>query len=58
MVNCGQGWYHFDTTPRKGGGEFFMLTDKELETYSLAHSNSHEFDHTLYPATPEEQPKE
>lgn len=58
LVNCGQGWYHFDTTPRKGGGEFFMLTDKELETYSLAHSNSHEFDHTLYPATPEEQPKE
>ena len=54
LINCGGGWYHFDTTPRKGGGEFFLLTDAELEAYSSRHDNSHEFDHTLYPATPEE----
>lgn len=52
LVNCGDGWYHFDTTPRKGGGDyFFMVTDDQLEEYSEAHNNSHIFDHSLYPAT-------
>lgn len=52
MVNLGEGWYHFDTTPRIGGGEFFMLTDAQLEEYSKNHKNSHIFDRTKYPATP------
>ena len=47
-------WYHFDTTPRKGGGEFFLLTDQELAAYSSAHNDSHDFDPSLYPATPKE----
>lgn len=50
LVNIGTGYYHFDCTPRKGGGEFFMLTDEELEAYSSTHSNSHIFDSSLYPA--------
>ena len=25
LINCGDGWYHFDTTPRYGGGCFFYL---------------------------------
>lgn len=54
LINCGDGWYHFDTTPRSGGGEFFMLTDEELLDYSASHNNSHIFDQSLYPATPTE----
>lgn len=53
LINCGDGWYHFDTTPRYGGGSFFMLTDAEILEYSKAHDNSHIFDQSLYPATPE-----
>ncbi len=49
LVNLGTGYYHYDCTPRKGGGEFFMLTDEELEAYSSTHNNSHVFDASLYP---------
>ena len=24
-INLGDGWYHFDATPRKGGGNFFHV---------------------------------
>ena len=55
LVDLGSGYYHFDTTPRTGDGDyFFMVTDAELEEYSSAHNNSHVFDHSLYPATPTE----
>lgn len=37
LINLGDGWYHFDATPRKGGGNFFMLTDAELAAYSTKH---------------------
>lgn len=53
LIDCGDGWYHFDTTPRYGGGSFFMLTDAEILEYSEAHRDSHIFDRSLYPATPE-----
>lgn len=50
LVNLGEGYYHFDTTPRKGEGDyFFMLTDAQLEAYSKTHENSHVFDSALYP---------
>ncbi|MDE5965761.1 MAG: DUF5011 domain-containing protein [Lachnospiraceae bacterium] len=49
LVNIGSGYYHYDCTPRKGGGEFYMLTDAELEAYSSTHNNSHVFDSSLYP---------
>lgn len=52
MVNLGEGWYHYDTTPRKTGGEFFMMTDAELEAYSNKYGNSHVWDRDKYPATP------
>ncbi|HHZ12915.1 MAG TPA: DUF5011 domain-containing protein [Clostridiales bacterium] len=54
MVNLGNGWYHYDTTPRRTGGEFFMLTDAQLEAYSKKNKNSHVWDRNKYPATPEE----
>ena len=53
-MDVGDGWYHFDTTPRQGGGEFFLLTDEEILNYSKAHKNSHIFDQSKYPATPTE----
>ncbi len=53
LINCGDGWYHFDTTPRHDKSEFFMLTDEQLDTYSAKHYNSHAYDRTNYPATPE-----
>lgn len=46
-----QGWYHFDTTPRKSGGEFDLVTDQWLLNYSAKHGNSHDFDTNKYPAT-------
>ncbi len=50
LVNLGDGWYHFDCTPRKGeGDDFFLVTDEELEAYSGTHNNSHVFDPSLYP---------
>lgn len=50
IINLGDGWYHVDCTPRKGSGDlFFMVTDAELEAYSVNHKNSHIFDGSLYP---------
>lgn len=49
LVDIGEGWYHFDTTPRKDHPVIFMWTDKELMNYSAAHGNSHNYDHTAYP---------
>ena len=50
LINLGDGWYHVDTTPRKGEGDlFFMVTDAELEAYSVKHGNSHIFDPDAYP---------
>lgn len=54
LVDVGDGWYHFDTTPRQAGGRFFLLTDDEILEYSKKHKNSHIFDRSLYPATPKE----
>ena len=52
LVNLGNGWYHFDTTPRRGGGDFFMLPDAQIEEYSRNNNNSHIWDRDQYPATP------
>lgn len=49
LVDVGDGWYHYDTTPRKDGSEFFLWTDEELEAYSKEHDNCHNFDRSLYP---------
>ena len=56
LIDCGDGWYHFDATPRMGGGDdFFMKTDAQILKYSKNHRNSHIFDQSLYPATPTEE---
>lgn len=52
LAKTDNGWYHFDTTPRIGGGEFCLLTDGELKTYSDKHKNSHLFNRGNYPRTP------
>ncbi len=49
VIDCGEGWRHFDTTPRtdktfKG----FYVTDEELMEYSNAHYHSHNYDRTVY----------
>ncbi|MHB8063145.1 MAG: transglutaminase domain-containing protein [Ruminiclostridium sp.] len=52
LVNLGEGWYHYDTTPRITGSEFFMLTDAQITAYSKKNRNSHVWDTSKYPATP------
>ncbi|MDF2906770.1 MAG: hypothetical protein K0R34_2091 [Herbinix sp.] len=55
LVNCGDGWYHFDSCPNKDHMESFMLTDKQVEEYTNKRGNNYyKFDQSLYPATPEE----
>lgn len=55
LINCGSGWYHFDTCPNKDHVDAFMLTDKEVEAYTEKRGNNYyTFDKSLYPATPEE----
>lgn len=51
LVNIGEGWYHYDCTPRKDRRDFFYLTDAELQEYSDSHEGygTHVFDHSLYP---------
>lgn len=49
LVYMEDGWYHFDTTPRKDKTDFFLWTDAELDAYSKAHKNTHIFDRSLYP---------
>lgn len=49
LVNLGDGWYHFDATPRKDKTVFFMWTDAQLKEYSESHKNTHIYDASLYP---------
>lgn len=49
LVDIGEGWYHFDTTPRKDKPTIFMWTEAQLMDYSAKHYNSHNYDHSLYP---------
>lgn len=53
LINCGDGWYHFDSCPNRDHKETFMLTDKEVEEYTKIRGNNYyNFDKSLYPATP------
>lgn len=49
LVDLGDGWYHFDATPRKDHPTIFMWTDEELMNYSAQHGKSHNYDHSQYP---------
>jgi len=50
LVNLGDGWYHFDTTPRKDKTVFYMWTDAQIKEYSDSHKGTHNFTRELYPA--------
>ena len=49
LVDIGEGWCHFDTTPRKDGSTFFLIKEADLMNYSINNKNSHNYDHSLYP---------
>ncbi len=50
LVNLGEGWYHYDTTPQKDYLQVFMLTDEEVEAYTArSNYNYYTFDESLYP---------
>lgn len=50
LVNIGDGWYHFDTTPRVSDHPYIcMWTEEQLMAYSAIHYGSHNYDHSLYP---------
>jgi len=50
LVDIGDGWYHFDTCPRRGLTEkILMWTDEKLMEYSESHNKSHNYDHSAYP---------
>ncbi len=49
VIDCGEGWRHFDCTPRhdktfKG----FYITDEDLMAYSNQHYRSHNYDREKY----------
>lgn len=53
LVNCGYGWYHFDSCPHKDHVETFMLTDEELDAFTRTRGKYYyNRDKTLYPETP------
>ena len=49
LVDIGEGWYHFDTTPRASGGTFLYMNDADIQEYSRNHQNSHIYDHDRFP---------
>lgn len=48
LVNVDGVWYHFDTTPRRTGGRWCLVTTGQLRQTWAAHN----FDVNAYPATP------
>lgn len=54
LVNCGDGWYHFDATPRSSKlppFDSFMFTDEEAADYTARAGRSYfSFDGSLLPA--------
>lgn len=57
MINCGDGWYHFDACIHLPEFFSFMLTDAEAEAYSRQKGKNayyYRHDKEKYPATPED----
>lgn len=55
LINCGKGWYHFDSCPHTDHKESFMLTDEELENLSRSRGSGsyyYKYNKSLYPSTP------
>ena len=55
MINCGNGWYHFDASVHKPPFFSFMLTDAEAEEYSRQKGGGYYYRHdkSKYPKTPD-----
>ncbi len=56
MINCGDGWYHFDACIHLPEFFSFMLTDAEAEAYSRQKGKDayyYRHDKEKYPATPD-----
>lgn len=51
FVYIRDGWYHFDTTPRRIQGWFCLWTDSQLTAYSNRAGNSHIWNHSWVPAS-------
>ena len=54
LVDCGEGWYHFDPTPRRNTlppFDSFMFTDADAANYTAATGDRayYAFDGSLYP---------
>ena len=47
LVYVRDGWYHLDTTPRHRAGEFCLVTDEQLRSYSTG--TTFAFDQKKYP---------
>ncbi|MDE7260472.1 MAG: transglutaminase-like domain-containing protein [Oscillospiraceae bacterium] len=64
LVNCGDGWYHFDATPRSSklpAFVSFMFTDQEAADYTVSVGGGREyytFDGSLYPERATDKPWE
>lgn len=62
LVNCGDGWYHFDATPRSSkmpAFVSFMFTDAEAADYTArAGREYYTFDGSLYPERATGEPGE
>ncbi len=55
LVNCGDGWYHFDACPNKDHKASFLLTDQQAEELTKDRGNNYYvYDKSLYAATPAE----
>ncbi|QFJ53552.1 transglutaminase domain-containing protein [Pseudobutyrivibrio xylanivorans] len=49
VVDCGEGWRHFDCTPRTDKSfKGFYVTDEDLMAYSSQHYRSHNYDREKY----------
>lgn len=49
VIDCGEGWRHFDATPRtEKDFKGFYLTDEELMAFSDVHYHSHNYDRNIY----------
>lgn len=55
LINCGDGWYHFDSCTHIDRKDTFMMTDADLERFTKQRGiNYYVFDRTQYPRTPVE----
>jgi len=43
LVNTGEGWYHFDSSPHKSGYKCFMQTDAQVIEYVEKNENNSEY---------------